>query len=205
MFTRPEQSRFWLVIGFVVRRRAELTVITVGWLAARLPGRVSPDHLTILGLLAMALGGLWHGASWTFVIWGAYHGMFLAFERWCGKRTLYAWLPYSGRVAVTFVLVLFSWVLFRSSTFPHALSYLRSMFGAASSRAASLLLAAEIYTPYHLTILGLCAFFSFQRLEVYDWVAGLNWSRSMILVPLFVLAVMAMFTQTFNPFLYFQF
>jgi alginate O-acetyltransferase complex protein AlgI len=155
--------------------------------------------------IVMLLGGLWHGASWTFVIWGAYHGILLAFERWCGKKTIYAWLPHSGRVAVTFVLVLFSWVLFRSSSFPHALSYLRSMFGMASSGSASLLLAAEIYTPYCLTILGLCALLSFQSLEVYDWVEGLNWTRSMILVPLFALAVMAMFTQTFNPFLYFQF
>src|SRR5262245_21049694 len=155
--------------------------------------------------LVMLLGGLWHGASWTFVIWGAYHGTLLAFERWFGKRTLYAWLPYSGRVAVTFVLVLISWVLFRSSSFPHALSYLHSMFGAASGGTASLLLAAEIYTPYSLVILGLCALLSFQRLEVYDWVEGLNWGRSMVLVPLFVLAVMAMFAQTFNPFLYFQF
>jgi alginate O-acetyltransferase complex protein AlgI len=155
--------------------------------------------------LVMLLGGLWHGASWTFVIWGAYHGTLLAFERWCGKKTLYAWLPYSGRVAVTFVLVLFSWVLFRSTSFPHALSYLRSMFGAASGGSAALLLAAEIYTPHSLAILGLCALLSFHRLEIYDWVEGLNWSRSMILVPLFVLAVMVMFTQTFNPFLYFQF
>jgi alginate O-acetyltransferase complex protein AlgI len=155
--------------------------------------------------LVMLLGGLWHGASWTFVIWGAYHGTLLAFERWFGKRTLYTGLPYSGRVAVTFVLVLISWVLFRSPTFPHALSYLGSMFGMTSAGTASLLLAAEIYTPYSLLILGLCAFLSFQRLEVYDWVEGLNWSRSVVLVPLFVLAVMAMFTQTFNPFLYFQF
>jgi alginate O-acetyltransferase complex protein AlgI len=155
--------------------------------------------------LVMLLGGLWHGASWTFVIWGAYHGTLLAFERWFGKRTLYAWLPYSGRVAVTFVLVLISWVLFRSSSFPHALSYLYSMFGGASGGRAALLLAAEIYTPYSLAILGLCTFLSFQRLEVYDWVEGLNWGRSVVLVPLFVLAVMAMFTQTFNPFLYFQF
>jgi alginate O-acetyltransferase complex protein AlgI len=155
--------------------------------------------------VVMLLGGLWHGASWTFVIWGAYHGILLAFERWFGKRTLYAWLPYSGRVAVTFVLVLFSWVLFRSTSFPHALSYLKSMFGGASSGGASLLLASEIYTPHSLTIFGLCTLLSFQRLEVYDWVEGLNWTRSIVLVPLLVLAVMTMFTQTFNPFLYFQF
>ena len=43
MFTRPEQSRFWLIVGFVVRRRAELTVITVGWLVLdQLETKVTP-------------------------------------------------------------------------------------------------------------------------------------------------------------------
>ena len=155
--------------------------------------------------LVMLLGGLWHGANWTFVIWGAYHGLLLAFERWWGKRPIYAGLPRWGRIGITFVLVLFSWVLFRCPNFEAAVSYFKAMFSVASGGNASVLLAAEIYTPYYLGILGLCAFLSFQPLEVYDWVDGLNWPRALALAPLFILAVMAMFTQTFNPFLYFQF
>src|SRR5437660_766056 len=61
MFTRPEQSRFWLIVGFVVRRRAELTVITVGWLVfvqldsevtPGLPGPVTPAQWAWLLLTA---------------------------------------------------------------------------------------------------------------------------------------------------------
>ena len=161
---------------------------------------------TYINLAAiMLLGGLWHGANWTFVVWGAYHGSLLAFERWRGKTAPYDWLPRGARVAFTFVLVLISWVLFRSPTITAAMHYLGAMAGANSSAGPAILLGAEIYTPYSLAILGLCALLSFQRLEVYDWVEGLDWPRAFALVPLFLLAIAAMFTQGLNPFLYFQF
>ena len=44
-------------------------------------------------LLTMLLGGLWHGAAWNFVVWGAYHGLLLAFERAVGVERLYGWMP----------------------------------------------------------------------------------------------------------------
>jgi hypothetical protein len=79
------------------------------------------------------------------------------------------------------------------------------MAGANPSAGPAVLLGAEIYTPYYLVILGLCALLSFRKLEVYDWVEGLDWPRAFALVPLFLLAIAAMFTQGLNPFLYFQF
>ena len=53
-------------------------------------------------MLVMLIGGLWHGASWTFVIWGAIHGGMLAFERMQGKQGLLSRLPRPWRVALTF-------------------------------------------------------------------------------------------------------
>ena len=82
----------------------------------------------------MLLGGLWHGANWTFVAWGAYHGTLLAFERFRGKQSAYQRLPRPFRVAATFVLVLFSWVLFRSANLHEALNYLGAMFGRGARR-----------------------------------------------------------------------
>jgi alginate O-acetyltransferase complex protein AlgI len=79
------------------------------------------------------------------------------------------------------------------------------MLGFTQPGGTSALLAAQIYTPHHLTIIGVCAFYSFRSTEVYDWVDNLSWPRTMVLVPLFVVAIIAMFTQAFNPFLYFQF
>ncbi len=176
------------------------------YLYVPLGGNRTGPRRTYLNLgLVMLLGGLWHGANWTFVVWGAYHGALLASERWLGKRTAYSFLPRWGRVAMTFVLVLFSWVLFRAPSLSQAVTYLGAMFGATAKEGASALVAAEIYTPYHLAIFAVAAAFSFQPLEVCDWVEGLSWRKAVALVPLFLFAIGAMFTQTFNPFLYFQF
>jgi alginate O-acetyltransferase complex protein AlgI len=106
---------------------------------------------------------------------------------------------------MTFVLVLFSWVLFRSPTLGHAVSYLGAMFGATAANGASALLGGEIYTRGALLIMAVCALISFQRLEVCDWAAALTWRRAAVLVPLVLVAIGVMFTQDFNPFLYFQF
>ena len=171
-----------------------------------LGGNKKGPRRTYLNLaIVMILGGSWHGASWNFVVWGAYHGSILAFERWRGKETSYSWLPRGGRVAITFVLVLLSWVLFRSPNLRHALSYLGAMFALNHPGNSAALLAGEIYTPHTLTIMTVCALISFQRYEVYDWAARITWPRALALAPLFILAIMSMFTQAFNPFLYFQF
>ena len=122
-----------------------------------------------------------------------------------GKKSPYDWLPRPGRIAVTFVLVLFSWVLFRSPSLHHAISYMGAMVGASASTGAPALLAAEIYTNHMLTVFGLCTVISFQPMEVTDWVAALTWPRALALAPLLLIALGTMFTQAFNPFLYFQF
>ena len=60
--------------------------------------------------VVMVLGGVWHGAAWNFVIWGALHGVFLAGERLRGKTALYGVPPPPLRVAMTFTIVLMTWV-----------------------------------------------------------------------------------------------
>jgi alginate O-acetyltransferase complex protein AlgI len=95
--------------------------------------------------------------------------------------------------------------LFRSPDISHAVSYFGAMFGANSASGAPVLLAAEVYTSYHICLLLTCAAISFQPVEVYDWIETLSWPKAVALVPLFLVAVAVMFTQAFNPFLYFQF
>jgi len=156
--------------------------------------------------VVMLLGGLWHGAKWTFVAWGAFHGVLLVLERWHGKRSFYHALPRPGRIAITFLIMLFSWVLFRSDNYSAAMEYFRTMFGLAPAGEVAPLLAAMIYTPYHLLILAICAVFVFQPLQAHDWaLRPVTWGRISLIVPLFVFALMAMYAQAFNPFLYFQF
>ena len=156
--------------------------------------------------VVMVLGGIWHGAKWNFVFWGAFHGTLLAFERWLGKRSVYEGLPRPGRIGITFLLMLFSWVLFRADDLTGAIAYYRAMLGMSPAGSLAPLLAAVIYTPYHLIVLAVCSVLVFQPLQAHDWAQSpVTWGRTAVMVPMFVFCLMAMFSQAFNPFLYFQF
>ena len=76
-------------------------------------------------MITMVLGGLWHGASWTFVLWGGFHGTALSVEHGLGGRVRFpGWL----RWLVTFNLVVFAWILFRSPDLELFWTYLQGMF-----------------------------------------------------------------------------
>jgi alginate O-acetyltransferase complex protein AlgI len=77
-------------------------------------------------LLTMLIGGLWHGANWTFVVWGAYHGAGLAIHRRFGRY----WdpLPSAVRRAGTFLFIVIGWVFFRATSLTMAGDTLRTMF-----------------------------------------------------------------------------
>jgi alginate O-acetyltransferase complex protein AlgI len=76
--------------------------------------------------LTMLIGGLWHGANWTFVVWGAYHGILLAAYRRFGL--VWDRLPRLFRQLAMFLLALFGWVLFRSTSFGMAAHLFATMF-----------------------------------------------------------------------------
>ena len=89
-------------------------------------------------MTTMVLGGLWHGANWTFVVWGALHGLYLIGHRLLKSAfaamgvseggTASRWLSLAG-MPVTFLLVLVTWVFFRASSFGDAWVVLRAMAG----------------------------------------------------------------------------
>jgi alginate O-acetyltransferase complex protein AlgI len=91
-------------------------------------------------MITMVLGGLWHGAAWTFVLWGAFHGCGLVLEHMLGGRLrLPAWL----RWLVTFHLIVFSWILFRSPSLADVGTFLARLGapGAATLWSAPVLIA----------------------------------------------------------------
>src|ERR1019366_3405106 len=131
--------------------------------------RLGPTRTYFNLAVVMLLGGLWHGAKWVFVLWGAYHGLLLAYERWRGKQSLYSNLPPSLRIAVTFLLILFSWVLFRAENLTAAGRFFGAMFGLLHTTSASALLAADIYAPLYLVVMAVCALLVFQRVQAHEW------------------------------------
>ncbi len=133
----------------------------------------------------MLLGGLWHGANWTFVAWGAYHGILLAFERFRGKRSAYQQWPRPVRVAATFVLVLISWVLFRSANLNEAVNYLGAMIRAGESGSGMLLLPALLYTQETLLVMAIGAVVVAWPIQAHEWSREITWPKAILVHPLF--------------------
>jgi alginate O-acetyltransferase complex protein AlgI len=77
-------------------------------------------------MITMLLGGLWHGANWTFVIWGAYHGVLLVGYHYLSERSI--GLPKPIAQLLTFVLVVIGWVFFRAVDISMATQLLHKMF-----------------------------------------------------------------------------
>ena len=193
-------SDFWR------RWHISLSTFLRDYLYVPLGGNRLGTRRTYLNLaVVMLLGGLWHGASWTFVVWGAFHGVLLAGERALGRRGIYAALPRPFRVGLTFILVLFSWVLFRAASIDDAFHFLAAMVGAGDSSPAAALLAAKLYTPTRVLTMLVGGGLLLQRVQTYEWVAELSWAKVMAVTVLMFWALAEMNNQTFNPFLYFQF
>ncbi len=156
-------------------------------------------------IVVMLIGGLWHGASWSFVVWGSLHGGMLAFERTQGKNSLYRSLPRPLRVAVTFAIVCLAWVFFRADNVGDAWGYILSIFGRGPVSPAGELAFASVYTPYHLIVLLACAGFVWIAPQAWSFSQRLTPARAAVCLALFTLSVALMWTQAVNPFLYFRF
>ncbi len=151
--------------------------------------------------LTMLIGGLWHGAAWTFICWGAYQGLWLIVERLHGKRPLYHRAPLFLRIGFTFVIALFGWVFFRSADITVAFNYFSSMFGFCESETPMLL---ELRPIFYLvgTVAIILVWFAptSQRL-----VHRAHPAYALCLQFLFVLALMHLHFENHVPFLYYQF
>ena len=149
-------------------------------------------------MLTMLIGGLWHGASWNFVIWGGYHGALLILYRVFG-RTWDA-IPAPLRQAGMFILVLVGWVFFRATNLPMAVSLLSRMI---------------VPTTGEL-VPNAAAFAAFAALGLWLGMAGPNafdlhrqdqvsWRRAYALSAAFGICIAMMAGNAASPFLYFQF
>lgn len=157
-------------------------------------------------LVVWALTGLWHGASWNFVVWGLYYGVLLIVEKYLLRRVTER-IPILGTI-YTMLLVIVGWVFFFSPTLLEAGAYLGAMFGRG---AVGITDEAGMY--YLLTSLILFWFswifavpaaskISEKHLEDSD-----GWAPLFLLIHggIFLLAVAYLIHDTYNPFLYFRF
>ncbi len=203
-FNAPYQSQS--ITDFWRRWHISLSTFLRDYLYIPLGGnRRGPIRTYVNLLVVMLLGGLWHGANWTYVVWGAYHGVLLALERYHGKRGFWLGMPRGIRVCGTLVLVLVSWVFFRAASLHDALIYLAAMCGQSSAGPAWLALPSLLYTRTSLAVMAVAGVVLAWPVQAHDWSREITGSRAMLIHPLFCLALLVMISQSFNPFLYFQF
>jgi len=155
--------------------------------------------------LVMLLGGLWHGSSWNFVIWGAIHGGWLALERARGKYSFYNHLPRVARVLLTFGIVLIAWVFFRAPDLGAALDYLGAMFGIAEQQPGAPLLDVVIRQPYYLLSFAVAIVVAFFAPQSWDWTRTITPMKAALSLLTLWVAITLLFTQSYNPFIYFIF
>ena len=158
--------------------------------------------------LCFLLSGFWHGASWNFVLWGAFHGLFICAD----KLFLKDLLKKVGKIPAvifTFFLVAMGWVLFRVDTAADAGTYYQTLFAFRSG----------ITIPYDFMFLftfGLAIVFSFLTLSkvgqhLQDCIFAdhyskpLSWTMFVICLILLVLSTGSLCVSDFNPFIYFRF
>jgi alginate O-acetyltransferase complex protein AlgI len=158
-------------------------------------------------MLTMLIGGLWHGAGWTFVAWGAIHGSALCAERWWRERPGFVERPWTrGRRAwhrfCTFQVVCFAWIFFRSDSFADAWDLIERLFTAWGEPSplvtGGVLTAIAVgvgsqYLPHRLPLVIMARF---SRLPVPAQAAVLS---------LALLVTHAMGPEGVAPFIYFQF
>jgi alginate O-acetyltransferase complex protein AlgI len=153
-------------------------------------------------LLTMVLGGLWHGASWNFLIWGAIHGGMLAIER---KWNFLQRLPQPIRVASTYFVVLLAWTFFRSPDLPSALHYFGQLFGMVQVQPGADLLSGILYQPYYLLSFLAAATVAWTFPTVWSWTQNLTAPKAALCLGTLWLSLVVLLTQTYNPFIYFIF
>jgi len=157
------------------------------------------------------LTGAWHGASWNFVVWGLWHGLFLSLERLAPAAAMIERTPRIVRTSYALLVVLIGWVFFRAPTLDHALAYLGRMF-AFDFAGEHLLGTFDLVTLHSLAVIAVAFVLSqpvWPALRLWLTEAGarpeLRLFSSAYVSAVMILSFAAMAGQENSPFLYFRF
>jgi alginate O-acetyltransferase complex protein AlgI len=158
------------------------------------------------------LCGIWHGASWNFVVWGMLHGIVLVIER-AGWGAILARLPVAMRAAYTLLIVMIAWVFFRADGMGQALAYLKAMAGLGAAAPYAPPLSRLIGLDVVLACLaglaaagpwGQAALDGAARRVAAAWPL-VDAARLAGLVAIMALVSMSLAGGAYNPFIYFRF
>lgn len=157
-------------------------------------------------LIVWGLTGLWHGASWNFILWGLYFGVLIVIER-LGWGNVLKKLPAAVSMLYTFLIVVFGWVLFDTNTLSDAWRFFKAMFGANGLGDGT----AAYFIASNIVIFLLCIFAStdlfgkfteFFQKKKRKLYAGVT---PAVTAAVLLLCTSYLVDATYNPFLYFRF
>ncbi len=168
-------------------------------------------------VIVFLLCGLWHGASWAFVVWGLFHGGFLVLER-IGLGERLKRMPSLVRHAYVLLVCMLGWVFFRAANFEQAIDVLNSMFGGNGFSFEAHPLQAYLQAPAWLAlfagIVGSTPWYTYaaQRIERFEnerrqhaLTATARFGGLLALAGVFYLSLQQLAAGTYNPFIYFRF
>ena len=169
--------------------------------------RVGRVRLTVNLWICFLASGLWHGAAWTFLAWGTYHGLFLTLDRLFLKRWL-GRLPRIVAIGLTFLAVTIGWVLFRADSLTAAVTYLQIMASPWRGPTRVTLISPDLRFVMAAGLV-LCFLPGLDRFDrAARWVGDRPLARAgaqTLLLALFLITLGKAITATFQPFLYFRF
>jgi len=168
--------------------------------------KVSEGRLYFNLWVVFLISGFWHGAEWTFIAWGAYHGFFLAIERLFLLK-LTSRIGVFFRIVFTFFIVVLGWVLFRAQNIQQAGYFFQKMFSFSTSE-------AHFFSPYLVTMLLIAAILSFIPVFA-KWLSpgektaapgiGITLFRVAAIIVFLIVCISEITSSDFNPFIYFKF
>ncbi len=175
--------------------------------------RISVKRTYINLMITMLLGGLWHGASWNFVIWGGLHGVYLAVHKMMLKNkkptdvyhytNISGFLKYVGKVILTFSLVLFTWLFFRARDFHITQMFFSKMIHWEPSEFTNRFIA--ITGTFMLMVLLLDILMYYTKKHTFVLLLKNKPVEYGILSAMFLVTLLFMFQSDPLPFVYFQF
>ncbi|MBP7735311.1 MAG: MBOAT family protein [Spirochaetes bacterium] len=160
------------------------------------------------------ISGIWHGANWTFIIWGVYHGLFLVADKkfWLEKSKSLGGAVNAG---ITFFFIMIGWVLFRSENMTNAVKYLGRMFDVTSiNEVSSKILFSDLIDNRGVFILILAVVISFIPDGILEYAKSIKdklsanqfaFLKVCVMYSLFVLSYFSLVNNSFKPFIYFRF
>ncbi len=171
--------------------------------------KVSNSRHYINILIVFLVTGLWHGASWNFIIWGLVHGMILVIERLFLEK-LFLQIPSFLSRIYTLLVVVTAWVFFRAEDLPQSITFIKKMysFGASSSASASHLkyiISSEFFLILILGFLFSTPLITKLSVKIHTGPSLHKYLYHLALLCLFLVSLTYLAAGTYNPFIYFRF